>query len=133
MGAPPAFDVSALNTARRAASRIRAEWLMHINEGTLTPSDLMKEAARPEARPLLKLSLRQILLSQQGWGRKRADSALDHVAGVIGGKIDRRHLTVGWLLDPRAGGRRFAAWLDAFQPKTGPLWPGFPYVRSSDV
>lgn len=133
MGAPPVFDVSALNTARRAASRTRAEWLMHINEGTLTPSDLMKEAARPEARPLLKLSLRQVLLSQQGWGRKRADGVIAHIAGVIDGKIDTRHLTVGWLLDPRAGGRRFAAWLDAFQPKTGPLWPGFPYVRSSDV
>jgi len=133
MGMPPRFDVSSLNSARRAAGRLRAQWLMLVNDGTFTPTDLMKEAALTESKALLKLSLRQVLLSQQGWGRKRTDGAIDHVAGVIDARIDRRHLTVGWLLDPRAGGRRFAAWLDAFQPKTGPLWPGFPYVRSSDV
>jgi hypothetical protein len=133
MATPPRYDVSRLNSARRAAARIRGEWLMFINDGTFSPGDLMKEAALPESKALLKLSLRQVLLSQRGWGRKRTDAVIDHIAGVIGAKIDRRHLTVGWLLDPRAGGRRFAAWLDAFQPKTGPIWPGFPYVRSSDV
>lgn len=133
MGTPPHVDVSTLNTARRAAGRQRAEWLMRVLDGSAGVQDLMKEAARPEARPLLKLSLRQVLLAQKGWGRMRADGVIDHITSVIGGKIDRRLLTVGWLLDPRAGGRRYAAWLDAFQPKTGPLWPGFPYVRSSDV
>ena len=132
MSNPPHTDVSVLNKARRNADRFRAEWLILLNEKMMEPADLLREAARPEAKPLMKLSLRQVLLAQQGWGRRKTDAVIDHVSAVSGARIDRRKMTVGWLLDPRSGGRRFAAWLDAFEPKTKP-WPGFPYTRSSNV
>lgn len=129
---PPRNDVAALNSARRAAALYRAEWLMSITDGIVTLQELMTEASRPEARALLKLSLRQVLLSQPGWGRKKAEKILMHIESVTGATMERRKITVGWLLDPRAGGRRYAAWLDAFEPKTTP-WPGFPYARSTHV
>jgi hypothetical protein len=129
---PPNIPVSVLNSARRSADRFRAEWLILINEEMMKPADLLREAARPEAKPLMKLSLRQVLLAQPGWGRRKTDTVIDHVSAISGARIDRRKITVGWLLDPRAGGRRFAAWLDAFTPKNQP-WPGFPYTRSIDV
>lgn len=129
---PPVNDVRALNSARREASLYRAEWLMSLTAGIVTIPDLMSEAANPEARALLKLSLRQVLLSQPGWGRRKAERILTHIESVTGARMERRKITVGWLLDPRAGGRRYAAWLDAFEPKTTPH-PGFPYARSSNV
>lgn len=129
---PPANDVAALNSARREASLYRAEWLMSIADGRLTVAELIDESAQPEARALLKLSLRQVLLSQPGWGRQKAGKVLRHLESAAGARMERRKITVGWLLDPRAGGRRYAAWLDAFEPKTTP-WQGFPYARSSHV
>lgn len=129
----PENPLSLLNSARRAAARCRAEWLLLINDEIVSPDDLLKEAGTTTGRPLLKLSLRQILLSLPGWGRKRCDSILNHVVAVTGAKVEPKQITVGWLLDPRAGGRRYQAWLDARQPKSGPPWPGFPYQRNSDV
>lgn len=131
--AAPANSISVLNSARRAAGRYRAEWLLLLNDEIVTPDDLLKDAGTPAGRPLLKLSLAQVLMSLPGWGRKRCDSILNHVIAVTGAKVEPRQMTVGWLLDPRAGGRRYQAWLDARQPKDGPPWPGFPYLRNSDV
>lgn len=129
----PSNSVDVLNSARKAANRFRAEWLLMLADGMFTPADLLREAGTDAGRPLLKLSLSQVLLSLPGWGRKRCDSILKHVLSVTGVKIEQRHVTVGWLLDPRAGGRRYQAWLDAMQTKEGPPWAGFPYVRNSDV
>lgn len=131
MATPPRNHPALLQSARRLADRKRAEWLLLVNDGTFGPAELLHEAARADGRALLKLSLRQVLLAQKGWGRKKTDAVLSHIFSIVGGKIEVRQATVGWLLDPRAGGRRFGAWLDAFEPKSGPLWPGFPYVRSS--
>lgn len=123
--------LEAANLARRSASRFRAEWLMLIHDRMVNPADVLAEAARPEARPLLKLSLRQLLLAQPGWGRTRADAIVDNILSVADAKIERRQVTIGWLLDPRAGGRRFAAWIDAFEPRTTLGGGGFPFARRS--
>jgi hypothetical protein len=131
---PPAASLETMNSARRNAARFRAEWLMLVHDRMVSPGDVLAEAAQPDARPLLKLSLRQLLLAQPGWGRTRADTIIEKILSVADAKIERRQVTIGWLLDPRAGGRRFAAWLDAFELRTSLSEPGFPYTRrSSDV
>lgn len=122
-----------LHSGLRKANRVRAEWLMLMSEGIIGPEDILAECESPDSKALLKLSLRQILLSRAGWGRKRVGAVLGHILSVTGAKIYPKHATVGWLLDSRVGGRRFAAWLDAFQTKSGPSWQGFPYRRGSDV
>jgi hypothetical protein len=126
---PPAPTLEAANTARRSANLYRAQWLMLVHDGMVTPGDVLTDAAGPAARPLLKLSLRQLLLAQQGWGETRAYGVIDKILSVTDAKIERRQVTIGWLLDPRAGGRRFAAWLDAFEPRSALGGAGFPYVR----
>ncbi|GAA4033698.1 hypothetical protein GCM10023063_16870 [Arthrobacter methylotrophus] len=126
---PPAPTLEKANAARRSAAVYRAQWLMLIHDGMVTPGDVLADAAGPEARPLLNLSLRQLLLAQQGWGRTRADNVIDKILSVTDAKIERRQVTIGWLLDPRAGGRRFAAWLDAFEPRSALGGAGFPYAK----
>lgn len=96
-----------------------------------TVAQVLAAAAGQENRPLMKLRLRMLLRFQPGWGAVRADQIIDHVLSVTGAKLDRRLVTVAWLLDPRAGGRRYTAWLDAIEPKKDPPWPGFPHTRSS--
>ncbi|MET4143999.1 hypothetical protein ABIB45_000866 [Arthrobacter sp. UYCo732] len=128
---PPTPTLESANLARRNAAHFRAEWLMLIHDRMVTPGDVLAEAARPEARPLLKLSLRQLLLAQPGWGRTRAGAIIERILSVADAKIEHRQVTIGWLLDPRAGGRRFAAWLDAFEPRSALGGGGFPYARRS--
>lgn len=129
MSTPPPNSIGALNAAREAAARVRGEWLLLVRDEIVGPNDVLTEAATPAGKPLLKLSVRQLLLARPGWGRKRTDAVIRKVSSVATGSIEARQMTVGWLLDPRSGGRRFAAWLDAFEPKAGPAWPGFPFVR----
>lgn len=129
----PQNSLAVLNSARKAANRYRSEWLLSLNDEMVTPADLLAEAGTAAGRPLLKISLSQVLLSQPGWGRKRCDFILKHVLSIAGVSIDQKNLTVGWLLDSRAGGRRYQAWLDAMESKEGPPWAGFPYVRNSHV
>ncbi len=129
MNTPPSNPVSLLNSARQQAAIFRAEWLMLIHDEIMSLSDLMHEAEREESKALLRLTLRQILLAQPGWGRRKTNQILDHILSVLGAKIDRRQLTAGWLIDPRSGGRRYASWLDAFEEKRTPPWPGFPHAR----
>lgn len=119
------------NIARRSASRFRAEWLMLVHDRMVTIGDVLAEAERPEAKSLLKLSLRQMLLAQPSWGRTRVNSSIDKILSVAEAKIERGQVTIGWLLDPRAGGRRYAAWLDSFEPRSALGGPGFPYARRS--
>lgn len=95
-----------------------------------TVAKVLEAVAEPENRPLLRLRLRMLLQYQPGWGAVRADQIIDHVLSVTGAKLDKRLVTVGWLLDPRAGGRRFTAWIDALEPKKDPPWKGFPHTRS---
>lgn len=98
-----------------------------------TVADVLKASEAREHRPLLKIRLGMLLRYQPGWGRVRAEGVVDHVLAVTGVKLDRRLVNVGWLLDPRAGGRRYTAWLDALEPKKNPPWTGFPHTRSSRV
>ncbi|MCU6481284.1 hypothetical protein [Arthrobacter sp. A2-55] len=133
MSALQPYGLEKLNQARQNAARLRAEWMLLVHDGTVTLNDVLQEAQHQESKALLRLSVRQLLMSQPNWGRGKADSVIGHILSVLDVEIDRRLVTVGWLLDPRAGGRRFAAWLDAFEPKQRPPWPGFPHARSSHV
>lgn len=122
-----------LSTARAAlvdARRYRAEWLVAVAQGLTGPLDLVVQAATEEGEPLRTISLQQLLLSVPGWGHLRSAQVLRDLAGVldVDCAVVGRH-TVGWLLDPRAGGRRVLAWLDAHQRPRAP-WPGFPFASA---
>lgn len=135
----PPVSLEVANKALSAAIEMRADYLLSITSGDITPLDLIRKAARPTGRPLLKMSLTQILIAQQGWGAKKAQAALMEICAVL--KTDLKseqknghRLTVGWLLDPRAGGRRLMAWVDVVEIRTrkmAPPWSGFPFAQNT--
>lgn len=128
---PLAFAPSA-DTARAALSearRMRSEYLVAVTTGLLTVRDVVDAAALDSGRPLRRILLRQLHLSQEGWG----DARTSRLLSGLGARIDLRDgevgdWTIAWLLDPRAGGRRYLAWLDVQQEKTVEPWTGFPFA-----
>ncbi len=116
--------------AKRSADHVRAHALLSIADGRMTVWDVLREASTPAGRPLLRLSLRQILLAQPGVGVRTAQgtlTALGQLAGSHTTTQSQADLTVQWLIDPRAHGRRMLAFLDVMDSRTGTApWRGFP-------
>lgn len=129
---PPAVSLDVANEARRAARETRAAALLSVRNGEMTPFDVLDWAATEEGRPLMKLSLYQLLIAQEGWGDKKAKDALRRLCEVLEIKVpDTTSLKIGWLLDPRSGGRRYLAWVDVIEIRTKkiqPPWTGFPFT-----
>lgn len=128
MNRPP---LEQANVAKAQAHRARAAALISVAEGRHTIVDVIKHAATEAGRPLLRITLRQLLLAQPGWGDERCGSALNQLTAVLGApaaKLHRRKLTIAWLLDARAGGKRFMAFCDVIAAKTDAPWPGFPFA-----
>ncbi len=123
------MSLDAQNQAKKQAARTRAEWILSLHLGYVTATDLIEAACTDEFKPLLRLTLRQVLSNQPGWGVARAQRVLGHLRSVLGlTGTNTRRLTVAWLVDSRAGGRRVLAWADCLDNKSNPPWPGFPYA-----
>lgn len=117
--------------ARRSAAMRRAEYLMSVTDGMLGVNDVVEAAAQPGNKPLLRITLHQLLLSQPGWGEVRAGVTLDRLLTLLGLRLDTaglRRLPLAWLLDPRAAGTRLLAWLDVVTPGMAAPWPGYPFT-----
>lgn len=116
--------------ARRRAALIRAHALVSVGAGKISVWDVLRQATTPAGRPLLRLSLRQLLLAQPGVGVKTVRSYLRTMERLVGCPTvteSQGNLTVQWLLDPRVHGRRMLALLDVTGSRTGtPPWRGFP-------
>lgn len=118
---------SEVASVRRAASRQRAECTLRVALGEITVWDVLRDASRPGGRALLRISLRQLLLSRPKVGAVRAQEVIDRTFALLGDTAQRP--TVQWLIDPRAQGRRILAFLDATRDlPDGPPWPGFPFA-----
>lgn len=123
------MSIAALHAKKKSAERMRSEWILSLSAGYITAADLIRAACTDEHKPLLRLSLRRVLINQPGWGDVRTKRALNQLRAVLGlTASDSRRLTVSWLLDSRAGGRRVEAWADCLDDKSNPPWPGFPHA-----
>jgi len=114
------------NATKKEASRIRAEQLLSLQSGLTTIPDLILAASSEDSRALRRITLRQLLISQEGWGEARVHSVLSRTSSLLGLDPTSR-LTVAWLIDARAGGRRLRAFADARSARVTP-WTGFPYA-----
>jgi hypothetical protein len=114
------------NTAKKASARTRAEWLTSLSMGVISISDLIEAATTEDNRALRRITLRQLLSTQEGWGRAKTSRVLFLTTHLLGLEPTSR-LTVAWLLDARAGGRRVRALADALFDRAQP-WIGFPYA-----
>ncbi|MGL5827739.1 MAG: hypothetical protein ACRCYU_23465 [Nocardioides sp.] len=122
----PQPDVVRAREALATARATRAEYLVALAEGLLTPTDVLEAAAREEGKPLRRILVQQLHMSCKGVGPGTTKRLMAELAARVPGCPPAHRVTVAWLLDPRAGGRRFLAWLDIQQPKSAPPWPGFP-------
>jgi hypothetical protein len=120
------------NRARTEAFEARAEAKISIYQGILTPTDIILEAATEDGHALMNIRLVQLLISQPGWGMKRATEAILRICEVLEITVQKpTTLTVSWLLDQKSGGRRFRAWVDVIEIRTGkvqPPWVGYPFA-----
>lgn len=126
--APVAPPIESARAALSQARLMRAEYLIALAEGLITVQDVIDAALNDDGRPLRRISLRQLLLSQPGWGERRTTRLLSVLAGRMGSTDRPKDMTIAWLLDPRCGGRRYLAWLDVQQAKNSAPWPGFPFA-----
>jgi hypothetical protein len=129
-----------ISTARRAgdaARRHRAEHLLAVADGSLTPLEVIERAAAYGHRALRRITLRRLLTAQPGVGEATADRMLTRMLTCLRGGAPTRtdrdsmvKLTIAWLLDTRTGGRRWAAFTDALRRtrQVNAPWPGFPYA-----
>lgn len=116
---------------RRSADAVRSEYLQSVGAGLVSVHDVIASATSPHSRPLLRITVRQLLLAQQDWGETRTGECLRRVCLFTGTDTTRsamNRLDIGWLMDPRARGTRLLAFIDATSPASGQSpWPGFPF------
>ncbi|GAA4153738.1 hypothetical protein GCM10022286_00490 [Gryllotalpicola daejeonensis] len=112
-----------------AARRQRAAALLRVTAGEITVPDLIREACSEAGRPLLRLTLRQVLLAQPKWTKGRVERTLIRLGQVLEADLgEHARLNLAWLVDPRSGGRRFTAFCDCLVPSQAPPWDGFPWT-----
>lgn len=119
-------DMARQRQALTAAQEARAEWLLQIHYKKVKPRDFIDAARDPSWVALRRESLRQVIISEPGVGEGRWRQVRDRMLDALDIKVWDKDLTVGWVLDPRAGGRRYHALIDALRPREAP-WPGFPW------
>jgi hypothetical protein len=118
--------MSSQRRALSAARQARAEMLLEISAGRLTPIEFVDMARDASWVALRRESLREVIVSAPFLGARRWREIRDRMLGVLDVEASDKDLTVGWLLDPRAGGRRYLAFIDAMRTREPP-WPGFPW------
>lgn len=125
------LDSGQASEALARARRERGEALLAVSQGRLTPEDVISRAVSSGPRnPLLKLTLTQLLLAQPRVTPKQVRPIIDHLSEVLSEPAES--MTLAWLVDRRAHGRRYQAWVDVQKPKEA-LWPGFPWKAESHV
>ncbi|MBG6214296.1 hypothetical protein RCH23_002118 [Cryobacterium sp. CAN_C3] len=119
---------------RAIANAIRADHLAAVAVGALDLNDVL-DAAMHDEPALRRIHLAQLLAGQQKVGPTAAQRILTRMLDTLGtpqgSRQDWRTLTVSWLCDQRAGGRRYLAFKDAISresSRTALLPRGFPYT-----
>ncbi|MHA3723768.1 hypothetical protein ACXR2T_07805 [Leucobacter sp. HY1910] len=119
-----------LTEARLAAYQARGQQIIAVAEQRLTPQDVIAAAAEREV--LRPITLKRLLGAQPGWGDAKVGRFTAELARICGTEVKPHRLTIGWLIDRRAGGRRLIAYANLWrqeQRAQRPLpWPGFPYT-----
>lgn len=125
--------LTAANSARFEANRQRAEWLVAVANGDTTVVDVIEWATTTDGKALLRVPLRKLLLAQPGWGEDRTRSTITKTLAVTGRRgLPTRKATIAWLLDHRAGGKRFQAFCDAVTaPPAKAPWVAFPFTPAT--
>ena len=135
---PHSPDMAQLIAQRRRANTARGELLQLIADGLLTPWEALVAAATAGEKALLRLTLEQIVTAGPGIGQTRAHrvtTQVVHILGTTQAHTPAGRVTLAYILDEQARGKRLLAVLDAFIShglirEEGDLsvWAGFPFT-----
>lgn len=120
-------DTRELVQARLAADKVRGEYLTLINQGLMTPAEVIWWATQPGKEPLRALTVKRLMGAIPGNGQVTVTRFTRELADVAGSHTPPSRLTVAWLIDRRAGGRRLIAFANLVAAHHKP-WPGFPHA-----
>ena len=125
---PPPTPLAVANLALTAARVMRGEWIQLLASGSVSVADLLVTAAGADGAPLRRLRLVQVLAAQEDWSMERAQSVVSMtVRGAQSRSEPKRPVTVGWLIDPRSGGRRLRSFAEAMASLDADHLDRFPY------
>lgn len=120
--------------AASEARRLKQRWFTDITAGDRTCYDLIEAACAADGsgRALHKSKILRVLAAQPGCSTREARAILRKVVSLLDKPTDTDldALTIAWLIDSRAGGRRIAAYLDVTTALQVP--EGFPWSRVPD-
>lgn len=122
-------DLQSLHAGRSANIKSRAQWLMLLGSGVLDLDAFFDAVSGEEGKALKSITLRQLMVRGLGFSRTKTEKLLGRMDNLLGYVTERRKMTIGWLLDPNCGGKRFQVWTEINAPKTTGPWPGFPFSR----
>ncbi len=147
---PPSREVAAWLLGRRQQGRADQEdWLGGIAVQAVTTLDLFAAATRPDGKSLLSLRLRRVLRvmpDSSGETFMHGPTQTTRLLRLLGqrtasarGRVTTTP-TVGWMVDPKANGRRLAVWCDlVLTPRSGadardvPPGSAFPFAGAADL
>ena len=131
-------DMQRLITQRHRANIARGELLQLIADGILTPWEALVAAATVDDKALLRLTLDQLITASPGIGQARARLVTTQVTRILAtteAHSPTGRVTLAYVLDEQARGRRLLAVLDAFishglirEEGDLPVWTGFPFT-----
>lgn len=132
-------DMQRLITQRHRANTARGELLQLIADGILTPWEaLVAAAAAAGDKALLRLTLDQLITASPGIGQARArqvTTQVVHILATTEAHSPTGRVTLAYVLDEQARGKRLLAVLDAFishglicEEGDLPVWTGFPFT-----
>lgn len=135
---PYSADMRRLIDQRHRANTARGELLQLIADGILSPWEALVAAATAGEDPLLRLRLDQLVTAGPGVGQARAEQITGQVTRVLAtteAHTPTGRVTIGYILDEQARGKRLLAVLDAFvshglirEVEDLPVWTGFPFT-----
>lgn len=131
-------DMRQLIAQRHRANTARGELLQLIADGILTPWEALVAAATADEKALLRLTLDQLITAGPGIGQARAHritAQVVHILGTTEAAAPTGRVTLAYVLDEQARGKRLLAVLDAFishglirEEGDLPVWSGFPFT-----
>lgn len=131
-------DMQRLIAQRHRANTARGELLQLIADGILSPWEALVAAATAGEKALLRLTLDQLITASPGVGQARARQITSQVTRILAtteAATSTGRVTIAYILDEQARGKRLLAVLDAFishglirEEGDLPVWTGFPFT-----
>lgn len=136
-----AVPIEVLTAKKKAAERLRSEFLFGIHDGLFTIPEVINAAIEAENRALLKSRLYQLLLAAREISEPAARRIVEGTLALSAGRdaptarsisTTYQSMNLKWLLDARSSGRRLACLFEMMVregvgvTKRSAPWPGFP-------